>query len=538
ASPTTPTEIHQFLGLVGYYQRFIKDFSKIVKSLTELTQKNKKYIWGEDQETTFQLLKQKLCEALILALPEGNDNFIVYYDASHQGLGAVLMQREKGSLPSNTIANPRGDVKAITTQSGVAYDGPMIPPTPSPLLKVVVRETEVTKDKVKTTISESTIHVQPLVVQISIPEPDVASKPKPSILLHFNLNFADALLHIPKFSFTYKSLLSNKGKLFELANTSLIENCSAKLSLPDLTPTRMTLELATRSFAYPAGIAKDVFMQVSKFTFPADFIAVDYDVDPHVPLILGRPFLRMAMHSINMINFIEIKCEDRFPEVLKFKKSDHPSSGSTTPFFDSSPSLTPFETGDSLLEEFADELALLDLIPPRKVDNNFDFEANLREIEFLFHQDPSTEFNIETINPILEKFTDEPSLNYLPPSRDDDDDIFNLKSDNDEWKSFCMLLDNGLTHPKESSEDASLSLFPFENEDKIHLGSLGQKKYIEEASISTGRSGYFYPGYGKDLWDHIKDLFYDNEDARAITLDNYNTLKMSHIRNMSRSVTS
>ncbi|GKA93769.1 putative reverse transcriptase domain-containing protein [Tanacetum coccineum] len=94
-SPTTPTEIRQFLGLAGYYQRFIKDFSKIAKSLTELTQKNKKYIWGKDQESAFQLLKQKLCEALILALPEGNDDFVVYCDASHQGLGAVLMQREK-----------------------------------------------------------------------------------------------------------------------------------------------------------------------------------------------------------------------------------------------------------------------------------------------------------------------------------------------------------------------------------------------------------------------------------------------------------
>ncbi|GKB74673.1 putative reverse transcriptase domain-containing protein, partial [Tanacetum coccineum] len=69
--------------------------SKIAKSFTELTQKNKKYIWGKDQESAFQLLKQKLCEAPILALPEGNDDFVVYYDASHQGLGAVLMQREK-----------------------------------------------------------------------------------------------------------------------------------------------------------------------------------------------------------------------------------------------------------------------------------------------------------------------------------------------------------------------------------------------------------------------------------------------------------
>ncbi|GJW05211.1 reverse transcriptase domain-containing protein [Tanacetum coccineum] len=79
---TTPTEIRQFLGLAGYYRRFIKDFSKIAKSLDCITQKNKKYIWGENQESAFQLLKQKLCEAPILALPEGNDDFVVYCDAS------------------------------------------------------------------------------------------------------------------------------------------------------------------------------------------------------------------------------------------------------------------------------------------------------------------------------------------------------------------------------------------------------------------------------------------------------------------------
>ncbi|GJX45196.1 reverse transcriptase domain-containing protein [Tanacetum coccineum] len=87
--------IHIDPGLVGYYQRFIESFLKIAKPLTELTQKNKKYIWGEDQESAFQLLKQKLCEAPILALPEGNNDFVVCCDASHQGLGAVLMQREK-----------------------------------------------------------------------------------------------------------------------------------------------------------------------------------------------------------------------------------------------------------------------------------------------------------------------------------------------------------------------------------------------------------------------------------------------------------
>ncbi|GJX19802.1 putative reverse transcriptase domain-containing protein [Tanacetum coccineum] len=95
ASPKSPTEIHQFLGLVGYYRRFIEGFSKIAKPMTKLTQKKVKFEWGDKQETTFQLIKQKLCSAPILALPEGSKDFIVYCDASIKGLGVVLMQREK-----------------------------------------------------------------------------------------------------------------------------------------------------------------------------------------------------------------------------------------------------------------------------------------------------------------------------------------------------------------------------------------------------------------------------------------------------------
>ncbi|GJT52226.1 reverse transcriptase domain-containing protein [Tanacetum coccineum] len=95
ASPKSPTEIRQFLGLVGYYRRFIEGFSKISKPMTKLTQKKVKFEWGDKQETAFQLLKQKLCSAPILALPEGSEDFIIYCDASIKGLGAVLMQREK-----------------------------------------------------------------------------------------------------------------------------------------------------------------------------------------------------------------------------------------------------------------------------------------------------------------------------------------------------------------------------------------------------------------------------------------------------------
>ncbi|GJR25772.1 putative reverse transcriptase domain-containing protein [Tanacetum coccineum] len=95
ASPKTPMEIRQFLGLAGYYRRFIEGFSKIAKSMTKLTQKGIKFDWGEKEENAFQLIKQKLCSAPILALPEGSEDFVVYCDASHKGLGAVLMQREK-----------------------------------------------------------------------------------------------------------------------------------------------------------------------------------------------------------------------------------------------------------------------------------------------------------------------------------------------------------------------------------------------------------------------------------------------------------
>ncbi|GJY48084.1 putative reverse transcriptase domain-containing protein [Tanacetum coccineum] len=95
ASPKSATEIRQFLGLAGYYRRFIEGFSKIAKPMTKLTQKKIKFDWSDKAEAAFQLIKQKLCSAPILALPEGNEDFIAYCDASIKGLGAVLMQREK-----------------------------------------------------------------------------------------------------------------------------------------------------------------------------------------------------------------------------------------------------------------------------------------------------------------------------------------------------------------------------------------------------------------------------------------------------------
>ncbi|GKB47109.1 putative reverse transcriptase domain-containing protein [Tanacetum coccineum] len=91
----TPTEVRSFLGLAGYYRRFIKNFSKIAKSLTILTQKGKVFDWGEEQELAFQTLKDKLCNVLVLPLPDGLEDFMIYYDAFGIGLGCVLMQRGK-----------------------------------------------------------------------------------------------------------------------------------------------------------------------------------------------------------------------------------------------------------------------------------------------------------------------------------------------------------------------------------------------------------------------------------------------------------
>ncbi|GJZ60281.1 putative reverse transcriptase domain-containing protein [Tanacetum coccineum] len=100
-TPRTPSEVCSFLGLAWYYRRFIENFSKIAKPLTVLTQKSKTCAWGKEQENAFQTLKDKLCNALVLALPDEPKDFVVYCDASGLGLGCVLMQRGKIELFSD-----------------------------------------------------------------------------------------------------------------------------------------------------------------------------------------------------------------------------------------------------------------------------------------------------------------------------------------------------------------------------------------------------------------------------------------------------
>ncbi|GKC06158.1 reverse transcriptase domain-containing protein [Tanacetum coccineum] len=449
-----------------------------------------------------------------------------------------------GTLPSNTITNPKVDLKGITTRSGVAYQGPTIPTTSSSPPKVVERETEVTKDTVPPTNNGSTKDVQPPVVQVQsqVPNSEPVVTPvsapmpnlKPSIPypsrrnderrrekandqiekfykifqdMSFEISLADALILMPKFASTLKALIRNKEKLSEMARTPLNEHCSAvilnklpeklgdpgkflipcdfpgmeeclaladlgasinlmplsvwkKLSLPELTPTCMTLELADRLITKPIGIVEDVYLKVGKFKFPADFVVIDFDADPRVPLILGRSFLKTGRALIdvyegeltlrvgkeavtfnldqtsryssnyddmtaNQIDVIEMAYEEYSQEVLGF--SDVIASGNPTPYYDpivstSSPTLTPFGDSDFLLEEVDAFLALEDDPTSPEVDDSYyDPEGDILLLESFLNDDPSPPPNQGNYLPkirkelkICEAKTDKSSIDEPP----------------------------------------------------------------------------------------------------------------------------
>nr|GEU54751.1 reverse transcriptase domain-containing protein [Tanacetum cinerariifolium] len=177
--------------------------------------------------------------------------------------------------------------------------------------------------------------------------------------------------------------LADLGSSINLLHLSIWK----KLSLPELTPTRMILELANRSATQPAGIAEDVFVKVRRFHFPIDFIDFDYVVDPRVPLILERPFLRTRRALIDVY-----ACEEYVQKVLEF--FDNSKSGNPTLILDlviafSSLSLTPFEGGDFILEEIEACLTSKS-IPPRIDNTNFDPEGDIRLLVKLLNDDPSS----------------------------------------------------------------------------------------------------------------------------------------------------
>nr|GEY83889.1 reverse transcriptase domain-containing protein [Tanacetum cinerariifolium] len=340
-----------------------------------------------------------------------------------------------GSLPSNTIANPKGELKAITTRSGLVTDGPTVSTPPKSVTPEV-------GERVKETYTD-----------LDLVEYTIKVPPPPKIL---------------------KALLSNKEKLQELVNTSLNENCSAvilkklpeklgdpekflipcgfselkckaladlgasinlmplsvwkELGLPKLIPTRMTLKLANREICTPAGIARDAFIPVSVSNQPSGNPTFSLHQE------LTSPEVNPDIHDSEGCN------------VLSEKLPDIDSSNDIYPYFNDNPlrsSTTYFS--NSLLEELTDELALI-TYPPDYDDNlQFDIESDLKEIEFLLYHgkdsnlkdliDQTDLANLDDyfVDPIPEMFTDEHAPDYSSPLRFDvyDDDFLEVEFDVD-----------------------------------------------------------------------------------------------------------
>nr|GEZ77835.1 hypothetical protein [Tanacetum cinerariifolium] len=365
-----------------------------------------------------------------------------------------------GTLPSNTITNPKKDLKGITTRSDVSYQGPTIP-TPS---KVIKQGTEVTKDQVQTPSSQSTTPVQPSVIrsetQTLVSEPVVASVnvsmlnlkssiPYPS--RHDNERRSDqANEQIEKFYEIFKDM----KKLSEMARTPMNEHCSTVilnklprklgdpgkflipceflgmdeclaladlgasinlmplsvwegLSLPKFTPNYMTLELADCSISKPIGIAKDVAVKVGVFHFQTNFVVVDFEPDPRVPLILERCFLKTGRALID-VHKGELTLQYS-QEVLGF--SDATASGNPTPHDDpivstTSHTLTLFGDSDFLLFEEVDAFLSLEDDPNLPKINPFyyDPEGDILLREAILNSEPLPPFpNHEQYLPSFKK---------------------------------------------------------------------------------------------------------------------------------------
>ncbi|GJU08731.1 reverse transcriptase domain-containing protein [Tanacetum coccineum] len=263
-----------------------------------------------------------------------------------------------GTLPSQTVTNPREHVNAITTRSGKTCEGPSTPLVPTPIVSTPLKEPEqnpkTSMDRVQKPSSENTAQVPPpedhdsifieipkpkakkTVSEPNSPEPNsyqpklpypermkVRENDKPSAQqsrfmklfkqLHLEIGLKDALVEMPKFNKWLSGLLRNKEKLEEIAITTvnaesdsgasinlLPHSIYKQLGLGALTPTRMTLELANRSITHPIGIAEDVVVRVDGFTFLPDFVVVNFEPDTRVPIILGRPFLYTAKALIDL----------------------------------------------------------------------------------------------------------------------------------------------------------------------------------------------------------------------------------------------
>nr|GEX45400.1 reverse transcriptase domain-containing protein [Tanacetum cinerariifolium] len=279
--------------------------------------------------------------------------------------GNNFNQNRGGTLPSNTITNPKEELKGITTRIGIAYQGPTIP-TPS---KVVKQGTENPDER-------ALFGGHPKQVARKLGDPD-------KILIPCEFPGMDECL-----------ALADLGASINLMPLSVWE----ALSLPELTLTWMTLELADRSVSKPISIAKDVSVKVGVFHFPSDFVVVNFEPDPRVPLILGRCFLKTGralidVHNANKIDVIDMACEEYSQEVLSF--SDVTTSGNPTPYDDPivstmSPTLTPFGDSDFLLFEEANSFLGLEDDPNSPKINPFyyDPEGDILLLEAILNSEP------------------------------------------------------------------------------------------------------------------------------------------------------
>ncbi|GJY12161.1 reverse transcriptase domain-containing protein [Tanacetum coccineum] len=311
-----------------------------------------------------------------------------------------------GTLPRNTITNLREDLKGITTRSGVAYKAPTIPTTSSSP-KVVERETEVTKDTVPLTNNGGTEDIQPPFVQVETQVPNFKPvvapvvepveapvsapkpNPKPSIPypsrlndqklrekannqiekffqifqdLHFDISFADALILMPKFASTIKSLLSNKENLFELARTLLNEHCSAVLlkKLPEKLRDPGKILIPCDFPRMDTGRAL-IDVCAGELTLRVSNNAVTFNLDQTLRYSSNYD------NSVNRIDIIDVACEEYFQEVLGFSVSGNPTPSTKPIFSTSSPTLTPFEDSDLLLEEFLNDDPSSPPLPPQEL---------------------------------------------------------------------------------------------------------------------------------------------------------------------------
>nr|GEZ86889.1 reverse transcriptase domain-containing protein [Tanacetum cinerariifolium] len=340
------------------------------------------------------------------------------------------------------VIKPREDLKGTTTQSRIAYKGSTIPITSSPP-KVVERKTEVRNDTVPPTNNGSTKDVQPSVVQVETQIP--SSEPVVAPVVEPVEAPVSALKPNPKPSIPYPSRLHDQ-KLHEKANDQMekffeiFQDLNFNISFVDaliLIP-KFSSTIKNRSISCPVRVAKDVFVKVGKFHFPTDFVVIDFDADPRLPLILERSFLKteralidvyegeLTLRVSNKAVTFNLDQTSRYSANYdaEFYVSGNPTPCTEPIVLTSSPTLTPFGDSDFLLEETDAFLATEDEPISSEINDSFyDSKGDILLLGEFFNDDPSSPplppQELKVVEPKNEKSSiDEPpvvELKDLPP---------------------------------------------------------------------------------------------------------------------------